>query len=97
MNVLDQMLENRAQRVLKNADGESNRTLGLETPSVFTDRVVGPSSTANASGIGERDRPPVFVVTAMDFDTAETPHGLLCRRERLSGGGNQDRYPHNNP
>lgn len=85
---MDQILENRAQRVPKNTDGESNRTLGLETPSVFTDRVVGPSSTENASGTGERDCCLVFAGTAMKFDTAEILDELLCRRERLSGGGN---------
>lgn len=85
---MDQILENRAQSVLKNTDGESNRTLGLETPSVFTDRVVGPSSTAKASGTGEGDRCLVFGGTAMKFGIAETVDELLCRRERLSGGRN---------
>lgn len=37
MNLFVQILANRAQKVLKKTDGESNRTLGLETASAFRD------------------------------------------------------------
>ena len=55
MNLFVQMLENRAQRVLKNADGESKRTLGLGIPSILGDRVVGSPSSANFDEGGEAD------------------------------------------
>ena len=82
------MLENRAQMVLKNTDGESNRTLGLEIPSVFTDRIAGPSSTSNMGGIWEGDWCLAFVGTAMKFDSMEALDELLCRRGARSSGEN---------
>jgi len=81
MNLFDQILENRAQRVLKNTDGESNLTLGLEISSAFADRIVGPSSTSNSSGTGEGDWCLAFVGTAMEFDSMEAIGDLLCRRD----------------
>ena len=53
MNLFVQMLENRAQRVLKNTDVESNWTFGLEISSVFGDRVVGSPSSADLDGARE--------------------------------------------
>ena len=56
MNLLVQMLTNRAQRVLKNTEGESNRTFGLEISSVFKDRAAaGSPSSSNLDGTGEVD------------------------------------------
>ena len=81
MNLLDQILENLAQRVSKNTDGESNRTLGLEISSVFTDRIFGPSSTSNSNTTGEGDCCLAFVGTAMEFDSVEAIGDLLCRRD----------------
>lgn len=80
MNLLDQMLEKRAQRVSKNTDGESNRTLGLEIPSIFTDRVAGSSSILNSSGTGEGEWCLAFVGTAIRFDPMEALDDPLCRR-----------------
>jgi len=53
MNLLVQILANRAQRVLKNTDGESNRIFGLTTSSVATGEVVGSASSSNFDGTGE--------------------------------------------
>jgi len=80
-NLFDQILENLAQKVLKNTGGESNRTLGLEIPSVFTARVVGPSSTSNSNGSGEGDWCLAFVGTAIKFDSMGALGDLLCRRD----------------
>ena len=55
MNLFVQMLANRAQRVWKNTEGESNRTFGLGV-SEFKDRVVGsPESSVNFDETGEGD------------------------------------------
>lgn len=53
MNLLVQILANRAQRVLKNTDGESNRIFGLTISSAATGGVVGPASSSNFDGTGE--------------------------------------------
>ena len=53
MNLLVQMLANRAQRDWRNIEGESNRTAGLS--SVFKVRVVGSPSSVNLDGTGEAD------------------------------------------
>ena len=53
MNLLVQILTNRAQRVLKNTDGESNRIFGLTISSAATGRVAGPASSSNFDGTGE--------------------------------------------
>jgi len=55
MNLFVQMLTNRAQRVLKNTEGESNRTFGLGISPTFKDRVVGSPSSSNLDGTGEAD------------------------------------------
>ena len=55
MNLLVQMLANRAQRVLKNTEGESNRTFGLDIFSVFKDWVAGSPSSSNLDGTGDAD------------------------------------------
>ena len=62
MNLLVQILTNRAQRVLKNTDSESNRIFGLAIPSVLTDRVVGSTSSSNFDGTGEAESCLVVVV-----------------------------------
>jgi hypothetical protein len=55
MNLFVQMLTNRAQKVLKKTDGESNRIFGLTISSVLTDR-VGSALSSYLDGIGEADR-----------------------------------------
>lgn len=80
MNLLDQTLANRAQRVLKNTGGESNCTLGREISSAQTDRPVGSGSSSNLDGTGEGDCCLVIVGTAMTRDPMEALGGHLCRR-----------------
>jgi len=87
MNLLDQMLEKRAQRVSKNTNGESNRTLGLEIPSMFTDRVAGSSSTSNSGGTWEGEWCFALVGTAIMFDSMEILDDPLCRRGGSPVGG----------
>ena len=65
VNLFVQILANRAQKVLKNTEGESNRTFGLDTFSVPKDRVVGSPSSSNLDGTGETDRRPIVVETAL--------------------------------
>lgn len=80
MNLFDQTLANRAQSVLKNTDGESNRTLGLEIFSMFTDRMVGPASSPKLDETGEGDCCLGFVRTAMTLESTKTLAKHLCRR-----------------
>ena len=65
MNLLVQILANRAQRVLKNTDGESNRTFGLTISSAVADRIVGSASSSNFDGTGEVDCCLVVVRTGV--------------------------------
>jgi len=81
MNLFDQMLENRAQRVLKKTNGELNRTLGLETLSALTDRVVGSSSVSKPDGTGGGDCRFVPLGIAMTLDSAEALDEHLRRRD----------------
>ena len=69
MNLFVQMLANRAQRVLKNTEGESNRTFGLGTSSVCNDRVVGSPSSSNLDGTGEAGCCLVVVGTALTSES----------------------------
>jgi len=69
MNLFVQMLTNRAQRVLKNTEGESNRTFGLCITSVFGDRVVGSPSSSNLDGTGEADCCLIVVGTALTLES----------------------------
>ena len=62
MNLFVQILANRAHKVWKNTDTESNRTSGLTTASAVTDRVPGSSSSSNLDGTGETDCILVVVV-----------------------------------
>ena len=81
MNLFDQMLENRAQKLLKNTNRESNRTLGLEIPSAFTDRVVGSSSVSNSDGTGEGDCCSTSLGIAMTRHSVKVFDEHLCRRD----------------
>lgn len=53
MNLFVQILANRAKRVSRNTDGESNKTLGLEVSSTFVDRVTESTLSSNLDGTGE--------------------------------------------
>lgn len=55
MNLLVQMLANRAKKVLTNTEGESNRTFGLCAASVLKDGVEGLPSSSTLDGMGEAD------------------------------------------
>jgi len=70
MNLFVQMLANRAQRVLKNTEGESNRTCGLDTSSsVPKDLVVGSPPSSNLDGTGEADCCLVVVGMALTSES----------------------------
>jgi len=81
MKLFDQILEKRAQKVLKNTNGESNRTLGLETSPTFTDRVVGPSSSLNLDGAGEADCCLTVIGIATTLDSMEALDKRSGRRD----------------
>lgn len=53
MNLFVQILVNRAKSVLKNTDGESNRTRGREVSPAFTDRVTESTSSSDLDRTGE--------------------------------------------
>jgi hypothetical protein len=74
------MLTNRAQRVLKNTDGESNRTLGLVISSVPKDWVVGSASSSNLDGTGEADCCLAIVGTAVTVESMGAPGERSGRR-----------------
>ena len=71
MNLFVQTLAKRAQKVLKNTTGESNRTSGLETFSAFSHGVVGSASSANLDGTGETDRSLVAFGEAVTLGSME--------------------------
>lgn len=77
MNLFDQTLANRAQRVLKSTDGESNRTPGLE---IFSDRIVGSTSSSKPDETEEADCCLGFVRAAMAIEPTEALAKHLCRR-----------------
>lgn len=77
MNLLVQILANRAQRVLKNTDGESNLIFGL----AVTDRMAGSASSSNFDGTGETDRCLVVVDTGATVDSMEVLGGDSGRRD----------------
>jgi len=80
MNLFVQVLANRAQRVLKNINYESNRTFGLGISTAFKDWVVGSPSSVNFDGIMEADlcvAPPGLAST---FGSTRT-------LDECSGGG----------
>jgi len=80
MNLFVQMLVNRAQRVLKNTDDESNWIFGLGISSVVKDWVVGLSSSVNFDRIVESDRCVVVAGVASTF-------GSMRTLDECSGGG----------
>lgn len=84
MNLLVQILANRAQRVLRNTDGESNRILGLVISSVAMGRVVGSTSSSNLDGTGETDRCSVVVKAGGAFESMRGL-GSSGRRDALAG------------
>ena len=65
MNLFVQMLANRTQKVLRNTEGESNRTLGLVISFVFKGWVIGSPSSSNLDGTGEADCCLIVVGTAL--------------------------------
>ena len=81
MNLLVQILTNRAQRVLKNTDSESNRIFGLAIPSVLTDRVVGSTSSSNFDGTGEAESCLAVVRTGAEIASMGALDGGSGRRD----------------
>lgn len=84
------MLVNRAQRVLKNTDHESNRTLGLEIPAL-TGRVLGSASSMNVDGIRDADCGLAVVGTAVMLDSMKALGESSTRRggtptEKINAG-----------
>ena len=80
MNLFVQILANRAQRVWKNTNGESNRTFSLGISSVFKDRVVRSPSSVNFDETGEGDCCIVFTRVALAV-------WFLRTLDECSGGG----------
>lgn len=70
MNLFVQILANRAQRVLKNTDGESNRIFGLTiSASVSVDPTVGSAPSSDLYGGGEADPSLVFFEIGATVDS----------------------------
>ena len=74
------MLTNRAQRVLKNTNGESNWTFGLEI-SLFTDQVLGLTSSSNFGGIWETDHGLVVIGNAVTLNSMRVLGESSTRRD----------------